>query len=47
MIDATLAASPGGSREWGVCTECGMGRGGREEIPVLLNLHRQIVAAGS
>jgi hypothetical protein len=46
LIDAALAASPGGSREWGVCTECGMGRAGREEIPVLLDLHRQIVAAG-
>jgi len=29
-----------------VCTECGMGRAGREEIPALLDLHRQIVAAG-
>src|SRR5215469_15392187 len=46
LIDAALAGSPGGSREWGVCTECGMGRAGREEIPVLLDLHRQIVAAG-
>lgn len=46
LIDAALAASPGGSRGWGVCTECGMGRAGREEIPVLLELHRQIVAAG-
>ena len=44
-IDAALAAGPGGSREWGICTECGMGRAGREEIPVLLDLHRQIVAA--
>ena len=47
LIDAALAASPGGSRDWGVCTECGMGRAGREEIPVLLDLHRHIVAAGS
>jgi len=46
LIDAALAASPGGSRDWGVCTECGMGRAGREEIPVLLDLHRQMVAAG-
>src|SRR5215468_6862480 len=46
LIDAALAASPGGGREWGVCTECGMGRAGREEIPVLLDLHRQIVAGG-
>ena len=46
LIDAALAASPGGSREWGVCTECGMGRAGRQEVPVLLDLHRQIVAVG-
>jgi hypothetical protein len=46
LIDAALAAGPGGTREWGICTECGMGRAGREEIPVLLDLHRQIVASG-
>jgi hypothetical protein len=44
LIDAALAASPGGSRAWGVCTECGMGRVDREDIPVLLNVHRQIIA---
>jgi hypothetical protein len=47
LIDAALADSPGGTREWGICTECGMGRAAREEIPVLLDLHRQIVAARS
>ncbi len=46
LIDTALAASPGGSRAWGICTECGMGRAGREEIPGLLDLHREIVAAG-
>jgi hypothetical protein len=46
LIDAILAASPGGHREWGVCTECGMGRADREEIPVLLDLHREIIAVG-
>ena len=45
LIDAALAASPGGSRAWGICTECGMGRADREEIPGLLDLHREIVAA--
>ena len=40
------ADSPGGTREWGICTECGMGRAGREEMPVLLDLHRQILAGG-
>ena len=46
LIDAALAASRGGGRGWGICTECGMGRAGRDEIPGLLDLHRQIVAAG-
>jgi hypothetical protein len=46
LIDAALAASPAGSRAWGICTECGMGRAGREEVPGLLDLHREIVAAG-
>lgn len=44
LIDAALAASPGGSRTWGICTECGMGRVDREDIPALLDLHRQIIA---
>jgi len=43
LIDAALAASPSGSRAWGICTECGMGRADREDIPVLLDLHRQII----
>lgn len=46
FIDAGLAASQGGSRAWGICTECGMGRASRDEIPGLLDLHREIVAAG-
>ncbi len=45
LIDTALAASPGGGRDWGICTECGMGRAGRDEIPALLDLHRHIVAA--
>jgi hypothetical protein len=45
LIDAALAGSPAGRRAWGVCTECGMGRAGREEIPVLLDLHREIITA--
>ena len=44
LIDAALAASPGGSRAWGICTECGMGRVDQEDIPVLLDLYRQIIA---
>jgi len=46
LIDAGLAASPGGSRAWGVSTECGMGRADRDDIPVLLDLHREIITAG-
>jgi hypothetical protein len=45
LIDAAVAASPGGRPGWGICTECGMGRAGREEIPGLLDLHREIAAA--
>ena len=34
LIDAALAASPGGRRAWGICTECGMGRApGRDPSP--------------
>jgi hypothetical protein len=46
LIDAALAVSPGGRRGWGICTECGMGRAGRDDIPALLDLHRQILAGG-
>jgi hypothetical protein len=46
LIDAALAARPAGPREWGVCTECGMGRAGRDEIPALLDLHSQLLTAG-
>ena len=46
LVDAALADSLGGTREWGIRTECGMGRAGREEMPVLLDLHRQILAGG-
>ena len=39
LVDAQLAG-----REWGICTECGMARAERDEIPGLLDLHREIVA---
>ncbi len=39
-VDAALAG-----REWGICTECGMGRANAEDIPRLLDLHREILAA--
>jgi hypothetical protein len=45
LIDAALAASPGGPRAWGICTECGMGRVDRDDVPVLLDLHRELLTA--
>ena len=45
LIDAALAASPGGRRDWGICTECGMGRVDRDDVPALLDLHREIITA--
>lgn len=39
------AFAPGGPRAWGVCTECGMGRVDRGDVPALLDLHREIIAA--
>ena len=43
VIDAELAESPSGAREWGICTECGMGRAAAEDVPTLLDLHREIL----
>ncbi len=44
LIDAALIDSTAGLREWGICTECGMGRAAREEIPGLLDVYRQILS---
>ena len=46
LIDANLVAHPGngGAPAWGICTECGMARAEREDIPRLLDLHREILA---
>lgn len=44
LIDQFLAKSPARIPEWGICTECGMGRVERADIPRLLDLHRQILA---
>ena len=38
LIDERL-----GAREWGICTECGMGRVEREEVPAMLDCHREIL----
>jgi hypothetical protein len=45
FIDASLAKSPTGSRDWGICTECGMGRVASNDVPTLLDLHREILAS--
>ena len=42
-VDSSLATSPAGSREWGICTECGMGRVQPGDVPTLLDLHRTIL----
>jgi hypothetical protein len=42
-IDAALGASAGGARDWGVCTECGMGRADAADVPRLLDLHRELL----
>jgi hypothetical protein len=43
-IDAALGLSAAGQREWGICTECGMGRVESRDVPRLLDLHREILA---
>lgn len=42
-IDTYLARSRAGSREWGICTECGLGRVPADDVPTLLDLHRRIL----
>ena len=42
-IDAALGLSAAGQREWGICTECGMGRVEPGDVPKLLDLHREIL----
>jgi hypothetical protein len=42
-IDTFLAKSSAGLREWGICTECGMGRAQAGDVPALLDLHRTIL----
>ena len=43
-IDTALAGSSAGRREWGICTECGMGRVAAGDVPRLLDLHREVLA---
>ncbi|WP_249124652.1 hypothetical protein [Saccharopolyspora erythraea] len=44
LVDRYL---PGGSGPWGICTECGMARADRADVPRLLDLHREILAEHS
>jgi hypothetical protein len=44
-IDAALAASAAGARDWGICTECGMGRVDAADVPRLLDLHSKILTS--
>jgi hypothetical protein len=45
LVDEQLINHPGnGGLSWGICTECGMARAEREDIPRLLDLHREILA---
>ncbi len=46
-IDAALGQSAAGGRDWGICTECGMGRVAAADVPRLLDLHRHILAGVS
>jgi hypothetical protein len=45
LVDALLAQSPSGSRDWGVCTECGMGRVASNDVPKLLDLHSELLVS--
>ena len=47
LIDSSLAGSAGGAREWGICTECGMGRVEAGDVPALLDKHAEILAVHS
>ena len=42
LIDRIL-----GTRSWGICTECGMGRAQPHEVPLLLDAHREILAGAA
>jgi hypothetical protein len=45
LVDEYLTKSQGnGAPGWGICTECGMGRAEREEVPQLLDMHQEILA---
>jgi hypothetical protein len=44
-INAALGESAAGARDWGICTECGMGRVDAADVPRLLDLHSEILAS--
>jgi hypothetical protein len=43
VIDGHLAESLTGRRDWGICTECGMGRVAEQDVAGLLDLHHEIL----
>jgi hypothetical protein len=43
LIDAALSDLSPTGREWGISTECGMGRVDSDDVPSLLDLHRSIL----
>ena len=45
LIDSALADGPAARSDWGISTECGMGRASRDDVPVLLDKYREILAA--
>ena len=44
-IDTALVAAARGARDWGICTECGMGRVDAADVPELLDLHSTILTS--
>ena len=44
LIDAALAKDANDDRAWGICTECGMGRVDRDDVPTLLDRYQTILA---
>lgn len=45
LVEEHLTEDQGsGDAGWGICTECGMARAQREEVPGLLDVHREILA---
>lgn len=44
LVEENLSGARGEPGDWGICTECGMARAEADEIPGLLDTHREILA---